>query len=137
MLVQEGHQGLLRFLDPRLQGIPAPLSWTAPPTVPTARALLERLRRLDPALVVSARFNPVRYVDWIVRGLPDAFVAGFGGGGAQDVPGARHLEPQLGLPHARPLDLVVTCEESAPETEKARALLAGVTGPHAGRPAGW
>lgn len=128
VLVQEGYEGLLRFLDPRLQGIPAPLSWTVPPTVSTVRTLLDRLRRLDPALVISAQFNPVRYVDWIVRGLPHAFVVGFDGGDPQEVPGARHLEPQLGLPDARPFDLVVPCEESTPETEKARALLAAVTG---------
>jgi len=69
---------------------------------------LAALRRLEPSLVVSAQFNPVRYVDWIVRGFPDAFVAGFGGGDAQEVPGARHVEPQLSLPDARPFDLVVT-----------------------------
>jgi ADP-heptose:LPS heptosyltransferase len=128
VLVQEGYVGLLRFLDERLRGIAAPLSWTIPPAVPTVRGLLDRLRRLDPALMVSAQFNPVRYVDWIVRGLPGAFVAGLGGGGAQDVPGARRLEPQLGLPDVRPFDLVVTCDESAPETEKARLLLAALTG---------
>jgi ADP-heptose:LPS heptosyltransferase len=128
VLVQEGYEGLLRFLDERLHGIPAPLGWTIPPTVPTVQGLLDRLRRLDPVLVVSAQFNPVRYVDWIVRGLPDAFVAGFGGGDAQEVPGTRHVEPQLGLPDARPFDLVVNCDVSAPETEKARLLLAALTG---------
>jgi ADP-heptose:LPS heptosyltransferase len=89
---------------------------------------VDRLRRLDPAIVVSAQFNPVRYADWIVRALPGAFAAGFGGGAAQEVPGARALEPQLDLPEARPFDLVVACDEAAAETDKARRLLAALTG---------
>jgi ADP-heptose:LPS heptosyltransferase len=128
VLVQAGHDALLRFLDDRLRGIPAPLSWTNPPTVATVHALFDVARRLDPALVVSAQFNPVRYVDWIVRALPDAFLAGFAGGAAQDVPGASELEPQLGLPGERPFDLVVTCEEPTAETDKAHRLLAALTG---------
>ena len=59
VLVQAGYEGLLRLLDERLHAIGAPVSWTSPPTVPTVRALFDALRRLDPALVVSAQFNPV------------------------------------------------------------------------------
>jgi ADP-heptose:LPS heptosyltransferase len=128
VLVQEGYEPLLRFLDERMRGMPAPVSWTSPPTVAQAHALFERVRRLDPALVVSAQFNPAQYVDWFTRTLPDAFVAGFAGGATQEIPGARPLEPQLGLPEARPFDLVVACAEAAPETDKARALLAALTG---------
>ena len=128
VLVQEGYEGLLRFLDERLRGIPTPLSWTVPPTLATARALLDTVRHLDPALVVSAQFNPVRYADWIVRAVPRAFAAGFAGGAAQDVPGAGALEADLRLPPARTFDVVVACEESTPETGKARLLLAALVG---------
>jgi len=128
VLVQAGYADLLRFLDERLHGISAPLSWTSPPAVPTVRALLDALRGLDPALVVSAQFNPVRYVDWIVRALPEAFAAGFAGGAAQEVPGARAVEAQLGLGDERPFDLALPCEESTGEAEKARRLLAALTG---------
>ena len=128
VIVQEGYEALLRFLDPRLHGVPAALSWTAPPSASTIHALLDRLRRLDPALVVSAQFNPVCYADWIVRGLPGVFAAGFAGGAPQDVPGASAVESQLALPAARPLDLVATCDEPMPEAEKAHHLLSTVTG---------
>jgi ADP-heptose:LPS heptosyltransferase len=128
VLVQAGYEGLLRFLDDRLRGIPAPLGWTIPPAVSTVHQLLDQLHSLDPALVVSAQFDPVRYADWIVRSLPGAFAAGFAGGAVQEVPGARAVEAELGLPDERPLDLVATCEESTAETEKARRLLAALTG---------
>jgi ADP-heptose:LPS heptosyltransferase len=128
VLVQDGYERLLRFLDPRVRGIPAPLSWTAPPAAATVHALVARLRRLAPSLVVSAQFNPVCYVDWIVCSLPDAFVAGFAGGAAQDVPGATRAEAELGLPDRRPFDLAVACDEFVPETEKARSMLAALTG---------
>jgi ADP-heptose:LPS heptosyltransferase len=127
-LVQEGYEPLLRFLDDRVRGIGAPLSWTVPPSKATVGALFDRVRGLDPALVVSAQFNPVRYADWIILALPNAFAAAFGGGAVQEVAGARALEPDLGLPDVRPLDLVVPCEESAPETDKARSLLAALIG---------
>lgn len=128
VLVQEGYEGVLRFLDPRLRVIPAPLSWTVPPAVPAFRTLIDALRRLDPALVVSAQFNPVRYADWMVRALPGAFAAGLSGGAFQEVPGTLALEAQLGLADARPLDLAVACDEPIPEAEKARRLLAAITG---------
>jgi ADP-heptose:LPS heptosyltransferase len=128
VLVQEGYEGLLRFLDDRLIGIPAALGWTAPPSPSTVHALVDQLRRLEPALVVSSQFNPVRYVDWIMRSLPEAFAAGFAGGLPQEVPGARALEAQLGLAPERPFDLVVACDESTPETDKAHRLLAALTG---------
>jgi len=128
VLVQAGYEGLLRFLDERLRGIPAALSWTSPPAVATMHDLLDQLRRLDPALVVSAQFNPVRYADWSVRSLPGAFAAGFAGGAAQEVAGARAVEAQLGLPGERPFDLAVACDEHTAETEKAYALLAALTG---------
>lgn len=130
VLVQAGYEGLLRFLDERLRGIPTALSWTSPPAVAAVHALLDRLRRLDPALVVSAQFNPVRYADWIVRSLPGAFAAGFAGGAAQEVPGARAVEAQLGLPGERPFDLAVNCVESTAETDKACRLLAAIRGRH-------
>lgn len=128
VLLQAGYVPLLRFLDERLPGIPAPLEWERAPALPALRTLLRRLRDLDPALVVSAQYNPVTYVDWIVRALPGAFAAGFGGGVWQEVAGARRLEPELGLPQARPFDLVVTCEELTAESDKARRFLAAVTG---------
>jgi ADP-heptose:LPS heptosyltransferase len=136
VLVQAGYEGLLRFLDERLRGIPTALSWTSPPPVATLHDLLEQLSRLNPALVISAQFNPVRYADWIVRSLPGAFAAGFAGGAAQDVPGAAALETRLGLPSTRPFDLVVAVEESAAESDKACRLLAAITGrePHSEAP---
>lgn len=128
VLVQAGYERLLRFLDERLRGMPAALSWTDPPAVSTVREILDRARRLDPALVVSAQFNPVRYADWIVRSAPGAFTVGFAGGAAQEVPGARAVEARLDLPAEHALDLAVACDEALPETEKARRLLAAVTG---------
>ncbi len=128
VLVQEGYEPLLPLLDDRLLGIPAPLAWTAPPTLEAVRALLDRLGRLDPTLVVSAQFNPVRYVDWILRALPGAFSAGFVGGAWQQVAGAALLEPQLRLGEPRPLDLAVPCEEPLAEADKAQRLLAALIG---------
>ena len=45
VLVQAGHERLLRFLDERLRGTPAPLSWTSPPTVATVHALFDVVRK--------------------------------------------------------------------------------------------
>src|SRR5216117_3102927 len=56
VLVQAGHERLLRFLDERLHAILAPLSWTSPPAVSSVQALFDELRRLGPAVVVSAQF---------------------------------------------------------------------------------
>jgi ADP-heptose:LPS heptosyltransferase len=128
VLVQEGHEPLLPFLDERLLGIPAPLKWTCPPAIQTVRGLLDRLGRLEPTLVVSAQFNPVRYVDWIRRQLGGVFGAGFVGGAWQEVAGARRLEPELSLPEGRPLDLQVRCDEPLHEADKARRLLAALLG---------
>ncbi len=128
VLVQAGYEGLLRFLDARLRGIPTALSWTSPPTLATVHDLQNQLSRLNPALVISAQYNPVRYADWIVRSLPGAFAAGFVGGAAQDVPGAAALETQIGLPPARPFDLVVAADESTAESDKASRFLAAITG---------
>jgi ADP-heptose:LPS heptosyltransferase len=128
VLVQASYEALLSLLDRRLRGIPAPLRWTEAPAVEVARALLDRLRQLDPALVVSAQFDPVRYVDWILRALPAAFSVGFHGGSWQEVAGAALVAPRLRLGAPRPLDLAVSCEAPLAEAEKGRRLLGELVG---------
>jgi hypothetical protein len=90
--------------------------------------LLDRLRRLDPVLVVSAQFNPVRYVDWIVRGLPGRVRRRLRRGRRAGGAGGATCRAAAGPARRHPFDLVVNCDASAPETEKARLLLAALTG---------
>lgn len=128
VLVQAGHEELVRLVEPRARALAAGLSWTHAPSVREFRELLTRASAVAPQLLVSAQFDPVRYADWLVRAWSKVPAAGFEGGTIQDVEGCADLERELALPAPRQLDVSVNCAPDEHEFTKASRLAERLTG---------